>query len=107
MKINGKIYKIIYSPSLRYKDCSLLGLVNTKNKTIKIKKSLKSSVKKYVLAHEIYHIKDKSRWGGTLGAEIRATIYCGIRNPWGMIETFFTGNIFKKLKDWVKLYILK
>jgi hypothetical protein len=107
IKIDGKNYKLRYVNSLKYNGCSISGIINPKNRIIRIKKSLHPRAKKYVLAHEIYHAKDKARWGGRLGAEIRATIYCGIRDSGGMLMTAFSGNIIKGLSNFFKLYIQK
>ncbi|UZE94289.1 MAG: hypothetical protein IB618_01825 [Candidatus Pacearchaeota archaeon] len=107
IKIDGKTYKLLYLNSIKHKGCSISGLVDTKKRIIKINKSRSPSVKRYVLAHEIYHVKDKGKWGGTLGAETRATFYCGLRDPIGMFKTAFTGNIFKGIKNFFKIYIFK
>ena len=82
----------------------MFGQISYKGKWIKVKSSLPPRVKKYVLAHEIYHGKDKQEWGGRLGGEIRATVCCGTEDPLGMFHTLWAGiletrfeNPFKKI----------
>lgn len=44
-------------------------------------------VEKFVINHEIYHLNDRSKYLGWFGAELRANLYCGLRDPIGLILT--------------------
>ncbi len=113
IKINGKNYKIKYVTSMKFKGFPLLGSFTEKNKTIRIRKYLSPDIKRYVLAHEIYHAKDKRKGDKPLGiiiAEIKATIYAGFKEPVGILKVAFGKNMFKRIKFWSKLfksYLLK
>ena len=100
MKIDGKIHKIMYVDSLKFENYEISGYYNEEKRTIQIKKSLAPKIKKYVLAHEIFHAKDKTRWGGTALKEIRALLYCDIsHHPLLMLKLTFRGNLIKTIKN--------
>lgn len=107
IKIDGKNYKIMYVDSLKFDNHPISGYHNGENKTIQIRRSLPLEIKKYVLAHEIYHAKDKRRWGGTALSEIRAVMRCDIRHyPLQMLKLTFGGNLVKTIKNRFGLFRL-
>jgi hypothetical protein len=56
---------------------------------VKIREDLSPSVKRFVLAHELYHTGDNIKWGGWLGREFRANIVPAMSDPVGFITTVF------------------
>ena len=50
-----------------------------------IREDLPPRVKKFVKAHELYHLQDKATWGGWIGREIRANLVPGFKDPIGLI----------------------
>lgn len=60
-----------------------------------VRSDLSPGIKRFVEAHEVYHLHDKSNWGGWIGREIRANIYPGLRYPIGLIRTILA-SLFSK-----------
>lgn len=54
-----------------------------------IRKGLPKRVEQFVIAHEKYHLNDTHDWLGWIGAESRANVHCGLRDPVGLISTIF------------------
>lgn len=52
-----------------------------------VRNELSKRVQAFVISHEGYHLADSHEWLGWFGAEIRANIYCGLRDPIGLIAT--------------------
>lgn len=55
------------------------------NPKILLRENLPHYIQRFVLAHEIYHIKDKYSWGGTFGCEFRANVIPGMTDPVGLV----------------------
>jgi len=56
---------------------------------VRIREDLSPRVKRFVLAHELYHAGDYAEWGGWIGKEIRANIVPAVGDPVGFISTVF------------------
>ena len=66
-----------------------------------IREDLPWSIKRFVLAHEIYHLTDKWSWGGWMGRELRANIICGLEDPKGFLATVMASFT----RDRIKFYL--
>jgi hypothetical protein len=57
--------------------------------------------KRFIVQHELYHLRDKHRWLGYFGMELRANIVCGFKDPIGisaaLYRSFKKGNIKRYL----------
>ena len=56
-------------------------------KDIYIRADLSKRVERFVIQHEVYHLKDTRTWLGWVGKETRANVVCGMRDPVGFIAT--------------------
>lgn len=54
---------------------------------VRVRVDLSPRVKRFVLAHELYHTQDHSKWGGWVGREIRASIVPALSDPIGFVST--------------------
>lgn len=54
-----------------------------------VRADLSPRVKRFVRAHELYHLGDRALWGGWIGRETRANIVPGLADPAGLISTVF------------------
>lgn len=52
-----------------------------------IRDNLPKSAEKFVIHHELYHLKDKRHWLGWIGSEMRANVAAGYREPLGFLTT--------------------
>jgi hypothetical protein len=96
--INGEKYYVEYVP----KDAIYPRFgYNEGNKAV-VRQDLPPRVKKFVKAHELYHCRDKSNFGGQIGKEIRANIIPGIKDPIGLAV-----SVWKTITniDRIKLYL--
>ncbi len=99
--INGDEYIVEYVPKEDIDPA--FGYVR-RNK-IKIRQDLSPHVKRFVKAHELYHCKDKSTWGGKLGREIRANLIPGLKDPIGLAVTIYkTITNSDRIKFYLKLF---
>ncbi|HDH31672.1 MAG TPA: hypothetical protein ENH26_02765 [Candidatus Wolfebacteria bacterium] len=78
--IDGKQYVVKYVP----KDDIYPAFGYAIGNNMIIRQDLPLRVKKFVKAHELYHCRDKSTWGGWIGQELRANIIPGLKNPIGL-----------------------
>jgi|ERR1035437_3862101 hypothetical protein len=56
---------------------------------VRIREDLSPRVKRFVLAHELYHTGDNAKWGGWVGREVRANLVPAISDPAGFTATVF------------------
>lgn len=56
---------------------------------VRIREDLSPRVKRFVLAHELYHAGDYATWGGWIGKEIRANLVPAVSDPVGFTSTVF------------------
>jgi len=56
---------------------------------VRVREDLSPRVKRFVLAHELYHTGDNAKWGGWIGREIRASIIPAMSDPIGFTATIF------------------
>lgn len=54
---------------------------------VTVRDDLSPRVTRFVIAHEKFHVKDRSTWGGWWGREIRANIWCSAKDPIGFMAT--------------------
>ena len=77
----------------------LFGLAIPETDTARIRDDLPPVVKAFTLAHELYHLKDRSEcW---IWREIKANMAGAMRHPWG----FFCCLYLSLRPDRIKLYI--
>jgi len=69
-----------------------------------VKEDLRPRVKRFVTAHELYHLKDKSTWGGWLGKEVRANTVVGLRDPIGLLATIAASLNKERLKFYISRF---
>lgn len=50
-----------------------------------VRENLPKAVERFVIEHEIYHLKDARRWWGWIGRELRVNFVCASKNPVGFI----------------------
>lgn len=50
-----------------------------------VRGDLPHRVKRFVVEHELYHLKDRRQWWGGFGKELRANLIPGCRNPLGLL----------------------
>lgn len=50
-----------------------------------VREDLSPLVKRFVEAHELYHMRDKHTWWGVFGLELRANLVPGVKDPLGLI----------------------
>lgn len=83
--INGKEVKINFVPKaslypafgIAYRD------------EVRVREDLSPRIKRFVLAHELYHAGDYASWGGWVGKEIRANLVPALSDPLGFVSTSF------------------
>ena len=63
-----------------------------------VREDLSPSVKRFVTAHELYHLGDTATWGGWIGRELRANIVPGMRDPEGLLAT-----VASTVTDWDRI----
>lgn len=52
-----------------------------------VRNNLSKNVERFVICHEISHLKDGSHWLGWVGSEMRANVAAGVREPLGFLLT--------------------
>lgn len=67
-----------------------------------IRDDLSNKVRRFVIAHEIYHLKDDKKWLGWVGRELRANIVCGIHDPAGFMSTIFASLNMRRISAYVR-----
>jgi len=83
--IDGIQYKVTYVPKEEiYPAFGYAG-----GRTATIREDLSPRVKRFVRSHELYHLIDKSKWGGVFGSELRANLIPGMKDPFGLIATIW------------------
>ncbi|MEK9180784.1 MAG: hypothetical protein AAB871_00950 [Patescibacteria group bacterium] len=68
--------------------------------TAEVRSDLNPRVKRFVRAHELYHLGDSAKWGGWIGREIRANVACGLVDPTGLTLTIFASLNRRLLFYW-------
>jgi hypothetical protein len=56
---------------------------------VRVREDLSPRIKRFVLAHELYHARDYANWGGWIGREIRANLVPAVNDPIGFFVTVF------------------
>lgn len=54
-----------------------------------VSQDLSPRVKRFVKAHEVYHLYDPHNWGGEFGQELRANFFPALRDPVGFLATAY------------------
>lgn len=71
--------------------------------TAVVREDLPPLVKRFVTAHELYHLSDKGKFGGWVGSEIRANLIPGLKDPIGLAATIWaTITDTDRIKFYVK-----
>lgn len=55
--------------------------------TARVREDLPPRIKNFVKTHELYHCRDRAKWGGWLGRELRANLIPGLKDPIGLLAT--------------------
>lgn len=101
----GKKFKIYFVPKEKLEPVfGRAYLCGKEGSYGEVRNDLNPLIKNFVIQHELYHLTDDSKWMGRLGAELRANIIPGIKNPIGFFATIFA-TIFSMKR--LKLYFLK
>lgn len=91
----------------------LSGFADFEKETVYVNKNLFGPIKKFVLEHEKYHIKDykklkkKGKKQNLFMWEFKATIYAFMKNPLGGILIIFRNLYPPRLISFIKFYFLK
>jgi hypothetical protein len=72
-----------------------------------VREGLSDRVEQFVVAHEMYHLKDTSKWLGWFGAETRANIACGLHDPRGLIATIRASLNKRRLTTYLRLFFTR
>ena len=59
------------------------GKADCKEQIVYVRDDLPKSVKKFVTSHELYHLRDETKWW--VWREYRANFHAALRHPWGFI----------------------
>jgi hypothetical protein len=59
------------------------GLALRDKQLVYVRDDLPGCVKRFVIGHELYHLKDKAQWW--IWREVKATIHAAMRHPIGFI----------------------
>ncbi len=78
-----------------------VGGINKKECYAEVREDLSPRLKKFVLAHELYHLIDERTWLGNRGREIRANFVPAMHDPAGFM-TCLAATVFSW--DRLKLY---
>ncbi len=71
--------------------------------TAVVREDLPPLVRRFVRAHELYRLRDKSQLGGWVGSEIRANLIPGLKDPIGLAATIWeTITDADRIKFYVK-----
>lgn len=55
-----------------------------------VREDLSPLVKSFVEAHELYHMRDRHKWWGVFGSELRANLVPGLKDPIGLIACIYS-----------------
>jgi len=61
-----------------------------------VREDLHPLIQKFVVQHELYHLRDDKKWLGVLGRELRANVVPALRNPIGFFATVFATLMSKE-----------
>jgi hypothetical protein len=59
------------------------GLALPEKNQVYVGKDLPESVKRFVISHELYHLRDKAQWW--IWREVKATIHAAMKHPIGFV----------------------
>ena len=100
ISIDGKSYWINYMPEKLMREARFSGFAY--NGQAYISNELSERDKRFTIQHELYHLRDKRRWLGYCGMELRANVVCGLKDPTGICAALYRG--FRK--GYVRTYLL-
>ena len=100
LMIRGKIIAVNYVPKQSL--YPLFGLAWIGLDLAWVREDLSLHVKRFVLAHEIYHLTDEWTWGGWIGRELRANVMCGIKDPKGFFATIIASCTWDRIKFYIR-----
>lgn len=83
LSIRGREYFVVYTPKEELRP--MFGYAQ--DDIAKVREDLRPLVKRFVRAHELYHLTDESTWGGWIGREIRANLIPALQDPIGFFCT--------------------
>ena len=69
-----------------------------------VREDLRPPVKRFVRAHEIYHLTDENKWGGWIGREIRANLIPALQDPIGFFCTVVESLRPERLKFYLNRF---
>lgn len=78
------------------------GHADVQNQIAYVRADLPESVKKFVFAHEIYHLSDKAKWW--VWREIKANIAGAIKHPIGFIYCVIKSLAWYRLKFYYRRF---
>jgi hypothetical protein len=63
------------------------GLALPDKQLVYVRDDLPGCVKRFVIGHELYHLRDKAQWW--IWREVKANIHAAIRHPIGLVACVF------------------
>lgn len=79
---SGK-YRVVFVP--REELAPAFGRAVYSEGTAYVRDDLPPRVKRFTVAHELYHLGDRARWWGWFGRELRANLVPALRDPLGLL----------------------
>lgn len=80
-----------HTVTITYLDKSILGprFGQACGDKVSIRSDLSVRVKRFVRAHELFHVADESTWWGVFGREIRANFFPALSDPIGFFACVY------------------
>lgn len=88
--VQGVTYEVIFVPPEFLPHPAAWGCAyHGEHKVAHVRNDLTGIVRRFVIQHELYHLRDTHTWGGTVGAELRANFVPGLSDPIGFIVSIW------------------
>lgn len=83
----GHVLKVEFVSRQRLGPCfgKAFGRIGQETCEAWVREDLSPRVKRFVVAHELYHLVDRHRWLGAYGRELRTNVVPGCRDPIGLL----------------------
>lgn len=82
IKYKNKSYWLNYMSATQMQEAQFSGYAHKGE--VYISGALSGRSKRFVIQHELYHLRDKQNWLGYFGQELRANVVCGLKDPLGL-----------------------
>ena len=101
--MNGQTFTIEYVPKNALG--SYFGMAYNASNHAVVRDDLSPLVKRFVKAHELYHLQDEKP-GGWLRCELRANFYPGLKDPLGLLATIIASLNAERLSLYAKMLFM-